>query len=371
MPDAAIVDFHAVVPAGGAGTRLWPLSRAGHPKFLLDLTGSGRTLLQGTVDRLLPLTGPGHVLVVTGTRHAGAVAEQLPELGPEHVLAEPSPRDSMAAIGLAAAVLAERHGPDVVLGSFAADHVITDLPEFEATIREAVAAARTGAVVTIGIRATEPSTAFGYVQGGEPLGAEGAPHALRAVGFTEKPDADTAAAYLAAGGYSWNAGMFVVKAGVLLDHLAQQLPTLHDGLRRIAAAWDTSERDARLADTWPGLTKIAIDHAIAEPVAAAGGVAVVPGTFGWDDIGDFASLGALLGGTDGAPATLGDAGLVLRLDADGAVVATGGRTVSVVGVPDAVVVDTPDAVLVTTRAHAQQVKQAVDAWRERGRDDLL
>ncbi|ADG73924.1 Mannose-1-phosphate guanylyltransferase [Cellulomonas flavigena DSM 20109] len=371
MPDSTIADFHAVVPAGGAGTRLWPLSRSGYPKFLLDLTGSGRTLLQGTVDRLLPLTGPGNVLVVTGARHADAVVRQLPELGVDRVLAEPSPRDSMAAIGLAAAVLAERHGPDVVLGSFAADHVITGLPEFEATIREAVAAARTGAVVTVGIRATEPSTAFGYVRGGAPLDAPGAPHALRVVGFTEKPDAATAAQYLATGEYSWNAGMFVVRAGVLLDHLAAQLPALHDGLRRIAAAWDTDERDARLADTWPGLTKIAIDHAIAEPVAAAGGVAVVPGTFGWDDIGDFASLGTLLAAGGDGVATLGDADLVLRVDADGAVVATGGRTVSVVGVPDAVVVDTPDAVLVTTRAHAQQVKQAVDAWRDRGRDDLL
>ncbi len=372
MPDAPIADFHAVVPAGGAGTRLWPLSRAGHPKFLLDLTGSGRTLLQATVDRLLPLTGAGHVLVVTGARHAAAVADQLPGLGPEHVLAEPSPRDSMAAIGLAAAVLAQRHGPDVVLGSFAADHVITGLPAFEATIREAVAAARTGAVVTVGIRATGPSTAFGYVQAGEPLGAPGAPSARRAVGFTEKPDARTAAEYLAAGGYSWNAGMFVVRVGVLLDHLATQLPALHDGLRRIAAAWDTDERDARLADTWPGLTRIAIDHAIAEPVAAAGGVAVVPGTFGWDDVGDFASLGTLLGeGDEDSGPTLGDQGLVLRIGADGAVVATGGRTVSVVGVPGAVVVDTPDAVLVTTRAHAQEVKAAVDAWRARGRDDLL
>ncbi|MBO3096591.1 mannose-1-phosphate guanylyltransferase [Cellulomonas dongxiuzhuiae] len=369
MPDAPIADFHAVVPAGGAGTRLWPLSRAGYPKFLLDLTGSGRTLLQGTVDRLLPLTGPGHVLVVTGTRHADAVARQLPELGSEHVLAEPSPRDSMAAIGLAAAVLAQRHGPDVVLGSFAADHVITGLPEFGATIREAVAAARTGAVVTIGIRATEPSTAFGYVRSGAALGVPDAPHARRVVAFTEKPDAQTAADFLATGEYSWNAGMFVVRAGVLLDHLAAQLPALHDGLRRIAAAWDTPERDARLADTWPTLTRIAIDHAIAEPVAAAGGVAVVPGGFGWDDIGDFASLGALLG-ADGEP-TLGDEAHVLRVDADGSVVVADGRAVSVVGIPGAVVVDTPDAVLVTTRAHAQQVKQAVDAWRERGRDDLL
>lgn len=366
--------FHAVVPAGGAGTRLWPLSRQGAPKFLHDLTGTGRTLLQGTVDRLLPLTGRDGVLVVTGVRHAEAVAAQLPELGPGQVVAEPSPRDSMAAIGLAAAILAERHGPEVVLGSFAADHVIDDLAGFWSAVTEGVAAARAGYVVTIGITATEPSTAFGYIRAAEPLGAEGAPNARHVAGFTEKPDAETAAGYLATGDYWWNAGMFLVQAGVLLDHLAQQLPPLAAGLRAIAAVWDDPERrDAVLAETWPGLTKIAIDHAIAEPVAAAGGVAVVPGSFTWDDVGDFDSLAALLPavGVDGGR-SLGDDGLVLRLDAPGAVVVPGaGRAVTVLGVRDAVVVDTPDALLVTTRAHAQAVKQAVDGWRERGRDDLL
>ncbi|MBO9554636.1 mannose-1-phosphate guanylyltransferase [Cellulomonas sp.] len=370
--DGQVPDFHAVIPAGGAGTRLWPLSRSGHPKFLLDLTGSGRTLLQATVDRLVPLTGPDRVLVVTGARHAAAVGAQLPEVaggdGPERVLAEPSPRDSMAAIGLAAAVLLERHGDDVVLGSFAADHVIDGAEEFARTVREGVAAARAGYVVTIGIAATGPSTAFGYVRAGNALGLDDAPRVRVAAGFTEKPDEETAAAYLATGEYRWNAGMFIVRARVLLDHLAAQLPALHDGLRTIAAAWDGPERDATLAAVWPGLTKIAIDHAIAEPVAAAGGVAVVPGDFTWDDVGDFASLGTLLG--DGA--TLGDDAAVLRVGApDALAVPAGGRTVTVVGVPGAVVVDTPDAVLVTTREHAQQVKAAVDGWRAHGREDLL
>ncbi|MDM7855694.1 mannose-1-phosphate guanylyltransferase [Cellulomonas alba] len=370
--------FHAVIPAGGAGTRLWPLSRAGRPKFLLDLTGSGRTLLQATVDRLAPLTGDGNVLVVTGERHAEAVAEQLPGLGGANVLAEPSPRDSMAAIGLAAAVLLERHGDDVVLGSFAADHVIAGAEAFQRAVREAVVAARAGYVVTIGIAATGPSTAFGYVRAGAGLDLADAPSVRLAAGFTEKPDAETAAAYLATGEYRWNAGMFVVRAAVLLDHLRAQLPALHDGLREIAAAWDAPARDEVLARVWPGLTRIAIDHAIAEPVAAAGGVAVVPGDFDWDDVGDFASLAGLVppgfasDAGDGDGPTLGDAAAVLRSGSPGAFVVTAdGRTVSVVGVPDAVVVDTPDAVLVTTRAHAQDVKAAVDAWRDRGRDDLL
>lgn len=365
-PVHPIDGFHAVIPAGGAGTRLWPLSRAGRPKFLLDLTGTGRTLLQATVDRLEPLTGPGGVLVVTGAGHVDAVREQLPTLGAGHVLAEPSPRDSMAAIGLAAAVLERRHGPDTVLGSFAADHVIAGDEVFGAAVRESVAAARAGYVVTIGIAATEPSTAFGYVHAGEPLGVAGAPSARHVLGFTEKPDERTATEYLATGQYRWNAGMFVVQAGVLLDHLAAQLPALAAGVRAIAGAWDTPDRGAALDAHWPGLTRIAIDHAIAEPVAAAGGVAVVPGEFGWDDVGDFASLAGILA----PPRTLGD-DPVLRIGADDALVVTSGRTVSVVGIPEAVVVDTPDALLVTTRAHAQAVKAAVDAWRAAGRTDLL
>ena len=164
---ASIPGFWAVVPAGGAGTRLWPLSRAGHPKFLLDLTGSGRSLLQATVDRLEPLTGD-RVVVVTGMRHADAVRAQLPQLGADAVLAEPTPRDSMAAIALAAAVI-ERRDPDAVIGSFAADHVIPDSAAFAEAITEAVEVAAAGHLVTIGIEPTSPATGFGYIRTGDPL----------------------------------------------------------------------------------------------------------------------------------------------------------------------------------------------------------
>lgn len=369
--DQPIEGFRAVVPAGGAGTRLWPLSRAGAPKFLHDLTGTGRTLLQGTLDRLLPLTGPDGVLVVTGARHEVAVRGQLPELGAGAVLAEPSPRDSMAAIGLAAAVLAQREG-DVVLGSFAADHVIDHGPGFAEAVRQGVVAAREGYVVTIGIAASGPSTAFGYVRMGETLGLADAPGARHSLGFTEKPDEATAAEYLETGQYRWNAGMFIAGTGVLLGHLERLHPELHAGLREIAAAWDTDARDEVLSRVWPGLQKIAIDHAIAEPVAASGGVAVVPGDFSWDDVGDFASLADLLpAGRDGSR-VLGDALDVLTLDSRGSlVVPRSGRLVAVLGLDDVVVVDTPDAVLVTTRSHAQQLKLVVDAVRASGRDDLL
>ena len=366
-----IPGFHAVVPAGGAGTRLWPLSRRSHPKFLLDLTGSGRTLLQATWDRLAPLAGPDGVMVVTGRPHAGAVSAQLPALPPASLLAEPSPRDSMAAIGLAAAVLRRRHGDDVVIGSFAADHVIDGQDAFAGAVAEAVAAARAGYVTTIGIAAREPSTAFGYIEVGSRLDVAGAPSGQHVVAFVEKPDAATAAGYLAAGNYRWNAGMFVVSARVLAEHLARHQPSLQEGLERIAAAWDTPEREPVLAEQWPALTRIAIDHAVAEPVAAAGGVAVVPGDFGWDDVGDWASLGALLPERPDGARVLGEGAAVHLADSPGAVVVPGsGRLVAVLGLPDAVVVDTPDALLVTSAVAAQRVKEIVDGLSELGRDDL-
>ena len=371
MTSSPIPGFHAIVPAGGAGTRLWPLSRAGHPKFLLDLTGSGRTLIQQTWDRLVPLTGPDHLLVVTGAAHAQSVGLQLPDLPEANLLAEPSPRDSAAAIGLAAAVVAHRD-PDAVVGSFAADHVVRDLPAFQAAVREAVATARTGPVVTIGIEPTFASTAFGYIEAGPALAVDGAPSARRVTSFVEKPDAQVAAGYLAHGGYRWNAGMFVARADVLLGELAKHRPQLHAGLLDLAAAWGTPQRDQALAAIWPGLEKVAIDYAVAEPAAAAGEVAMIPAEFGWDDIGDFASLADLLPDDthEGRVRVLGETEHVVVQDSEGVVVATSGRLVAVLGLDDVIIVDTPDALLVTTRKHVQDVKSMVERVRAQGRSDL-
>lgn len=360
---SSIDNFWAVIPAGGAGTRLWPLSRSSAPKFLHDLSGSGRTLLQNTRDRLAPLV-EDRIVVVTGEPHRDAVLAQLSELAPDAVVAEPAPRDSMAAIGLAAALL-ERRDPDAVMGSFAADHVVADPDAFRDAVRRAVAVAREGWLVTLGIEPTFPSSAFGYVHVGDPLpGLEGA-SAVRE--FVEKPSVETAEGYLATGRYRWNAGMFVVRPSVLLDLLHEWHPEFADALRAIAA------EPSRLAELWPTLPKIALDHAVAEPAADAGRVAVVPSSFPWEDIGDFDALATLLGraGQDaGAPTVLGDGAGVLSVDSTGLVVPAGGRVVAVVGLEDVVVVDTPDALLVTTRARAQEVKQVVAALKESGRTEL-
>ena len=356
--------FWAVIPAGGAGTRLWPLSRRTTPKFLLDMTGSGRSLLRATADRLQPLAGD-RIVVVTGAAHADAVSRQLDDLPPANILAEPSPRDSMAAIGLAAAVL-ELRDPDIVIGSFAADHVISDGAGFVAAVTEAIAVARTGMLVTIGIQPTHPATGFGYIKVGDALDVPGAPHGMRVETFVEKPDAATAAEYVESGDYRWNAGMFVVRATVLLDLLAEHHPDLAAGVRHIAA------HPEELGDRWPELARIAIDHAVAEPAAAAGRVAVVPASFDWDDVGDFDSLAALL--PDSADAEgltiIGNADDVVMIDASGVVVPGSGRMVAVLGLSDVVVVDTPDALLVTTRSRAQDVKAVVDALKADGREEL-
>ncbi|MBC9958184.1 mannose-1-phosphate guanylyltransferase [Yimella sp. cx-51] len=367
MTDSSIGEipgFFAVVPAGGSGTRLWPLSRAGSPKFLHDLTGSGESLIRTTVDRLTPLCG-NRLMVVTGARHAEAVREQLPELGPDDLLVEPSARESMPAIGLAAALL-EQIDPEAVIGSFAADHVITRDEVFQACVREAVEVARAGKLVTIGIEPTHPATGFGYIQTGEALGLEGAPSALSVKAFVEKPDGETAEQYVHSGEYRWNAGMFVVKASVLLDMLGQYQPVMAHHLRSIA------NNPLRLNELWPRLTKIAIDPAIAEPAAVDGKVAVVPGAFGWDDVGDFASLASVLVESAEAPGVkvLGESELVVMQDSTGVVAPRSGRTVVALGLDDIVVVDTPDAVLVTTRDRAQDVKKIVEKLKLSGREDL-
>jgi len=278
----------------------------------------------------------------------------------------------MAAIGLAAAVLALRD-PDAVIGSFAADHMISGDDAFLSAVVEAVEVARQDYLVTIGIAPSHPSTGFGYIRLGDKLGLSEAPNARLVSSFKEKPDARTAAQYIATGTYRWNAGMFVTKATVLLDLLREYKPELHQGLQRIAAAWhDEVQRQIVLNEVWSGLEKIAIDNAVAEPAAAEGRVAVVPATFGWDDVGDFSSLADLLPAEANQPRILGDPHLVLTEQVAGGIVVPGsGRLIACLGVDDLVIVDMPDTLLVTTRARSQEVKRLVQRTREAGWKQLL
>ena len=367
----AVERFYAVIPAGGIGSRLWPLSRADAPKFLHDLTGSGQTLLKETWDRLAPIAGEGRVMVVCGRAHRAAVEEQLPKLEDRNVVLESEGKDSSAAIGLAAAILEQRE-PGVIIGSFAADHVIGDQRRFRRSIVEAVAVADAGYIATIGILPNEPAIGFGYIEGGDKLDVPGTTAAYSVTRFVEKPDLATARDYVESGRYLWNAGMFISRADVLLDEMAKTKPTLVAGLRRLAAAWDTPDRGAVVDEVWPRLEKIAIDYSVAEPAAAAGRLAVVVGEFPWDDVGDFASIAKLQSGGRGSDlAILGEHARVLADSSSGIVVTDSDRLITLIGVENIVVVDTADALLVTTSEHAQRVKSVVDALKLSGRTDVL
>jgi mannose-1-phosphate guanylyltransferase len=362
--------FFLVIPAGGVGSRLWPLSRASAPKFLHDLTGSGQTLLQDTWDRLTPLAKPDRTMVVTGQAHQSAVMQQLTELLEENLVLEQSPRDSTAAIALAAAILVRRE-PDVIIGSFAADHVINEDAKFHQAVKEAVMVAATDKIVVIGIEPTEASVGFGYIKTGDPIEIDGAPSAKSVVKFVEKPKIEKAKRYLKSGRHLWNAGMFIAPAAMLLRQLAKSEPQLHASILEIAKAWDTPERKATLDRIWPTLKKVAIDYSVAEPAAAAGHVAVIPGHFSWHDVGDFAAIAELQSqGRKNNLAVLGNA-RVLADSSSGILVSDTQRLIAIIGMDDVIVVDTPDALLVTNKQNAQKVKALVDSLKATGHSEVL
>jgi len=359
--------LYGVVLAGGTGTRLWPLSRAGHPKFLHPLTGTDASLLQATVERLNLLSAPDRVFVVTGVAHAAAVSRQLTAVPEENVLIEPSPRDSCAAIALAAAVIARRD-PEAIMGAFASDHLISDKEQFTAVIEQAMAGAREGLLMTLGITPTRPETGYGYLECGAVIG-DGPVLAVEE--FKEKPSYDVAEGYVKSGNYLWNAGMFVWRVDVFLAELSRQQPQLGAGISRIAQAWDSPSREEVLGEVWPTLPRISVDYAVMEGAAGVGRVGTVPGDFGWNDVGDFHTLGAVLASDHAGNVIVGrdtgsTAGVLLRETENLVVVPTPGRLVAAMGVRDLIIVDTPDAVLVCPRERAQEVKQLVDQLKDAG-----
>ena len=320
-------------------------------------------MVQQTVDRLAPLTE--NFLIVTGSAHESAVEEQVPHAD---LIVEPAARGTMGAIGLAAAIVERRYG-DAVVGSFAADHLIENEEAFRTAVTRAIDAADAGYVATIGITPTEPSTAYGYIHAGD----EVLPGVRAVEEFVEKPDAVTASTYLATGSYAWNAGMFVSRASVLLNALDRFHPEIAEPLRKLAEQWDTPNRAAAIATYWDTLPSAVIDRAIAEPLAAEGGVAVVPAEMGWSDVGDYASLAEVIDPAElsSQVAPGGQPQHTLRVDSDNALLYTHSKPIVVVGVPDIVVVEMDDVILVTRQEAAQQVKTAVDTLPIAGLGELL
>jgi mannose-1-phosphate guanylyltransferase len=338
-----VEDAVAVIMAGGVGQRFWPLSTAVRPKQFLDLERSGSSLLQATFDRVLPVVGAAdRILVVTGECYRTMVHEQLPHLAPENLLVEPVGRDTAPATALAALELRARFG-NPVMGLFPADHRVGDPCAFQAAVADAIALAwQTSGLVTIGLRPDRPATAYGYIKRGKDV-----PPGFEVARFVEKPDLRRAEAYLRAGDYCWNSGIFVWTAEAILRELERHAPEVLTPLAR-------AHRAGTIGDVFPSLPKISIDYAVMEKTTRAYGLAA---EFGWDDIGDWNALERLLGRRDGAANTV--VGRYVGLATSGNIVYTEDDEDLVValGVEDLVIVKRQNAVLLVRKDRVQDIKQ--------------
>ncbi len=336
----------AVIMAGGSGTRFWPLSRRMRPKQLLALSGTERSLLGETVHRIAPLIPPERVIVVTAAHLAAETRRELPELPAENVLAEPIGRNTAPCVGWAASHI-KRRDPEALIAILAADHHIGDEPAFLAILRRALEAASDGELVAIGITPTRPETGYGYLELGENL-AEGV---FRARRFVEKPNRGRAEQFLAAGNYLWNSGMFFFRATAILDAIRTHLPGLSEALERFDRAASEGHETELVSNEYGSLPSVSIDHGVMEK---AEHVAVVPGDFGWSDVGSWMTAWELAPKDEHGNATTTETVLI---ESEGCYVrAPQGKLVALVGVRDLVVVDTEDAILIVPRERAQDVR---------------
>lgn len=354
--------LHAIIMAGGSGTRFWPASTKDSPKQLLQLVGDS-TMIRQTVDRLDGLVAPEQTLIVTNERLIKTIAEQLPELPVTSLVGEPCKRDTAPCIGLAA-LLVSRDDPDAVMAVMPADHVISPTAKFQAAIKQAATMVENNPeqIVTFGIRPTYPAEIFGYIQRGKSLG-EGAYQVSR---FREKPDAATAEKYLDSGDFYWNSGIFVWKASTILDALAKRQAAMLGHLERIVEAWGTPEQEKIFTQEFTAIDGISIDYAVMEH---ATDVAVIEAPYDWDDLGGWQSL-ARLHGTDEAGNTI--IGKYLGLNTQGTIVRTDGEHLVVtLGLKDCIVVHTPKATLVANKNDEESIREVVKELEGRGWGEYL
>ena len=343
---------HAVIMAGGSGTRLWPLSRRRHPKQLLRIF-EGKSLLRRSFERLLGLLDADQIYVITGKDYIPAIAEELSEIPADNLMGEPCPRDTANAVGLAAHLLAQRD-PEGTMAVFTADHIITPIDTFQATVAKGFEAAErfSDALVTFGIKPLMPHTGYGYVHRGKQL--DDGVYEIRE--FQEKPDLPTAKGYFASGEYYWNSGMFVWRLPTIIEQFGKHAPELDPGLREVADGfYDPGKTDA-VFDRFSKLARISVDFAIMEN---ADRVATVEMPCNWLDVGSWTSLTDIFtpdkaGNTRAAPN-------VQILDAkDNIFVSETDHLIAAIGVDDLIVIHSDDATLVCRKDDAQRIKELVE-----------
>ena len=338
---------YAVVMAGGKGTRLWPQSREKTPKQLWDIL-DGKSMLQNTVERVAPIIPPEQVLVITGEHLYQPICEQLPQVPPKNIIVEPMGRSTAPCVGLAALYV---NDPDACMVILPSDHVIQNPTEFQRLLRVAIAVASQGEnLVTFGISPHTPETGFGYIQRGEQIDTE----VYRVKKFTEKPDLPTAQHFVNSGEYYWNSGMFVWKVATILTMIERYMPELYQGLLRIQPALNTSEAQAVITEVFERLQAVSIDYGIMEKAERT---FVIPGSFGWSDVGSWAALPDVwTTNQDGNTCR----GQVMTLDSSGNIVYSDSGLTALIGVEHMIVVRVQNAVLVCHRDQAQKVKDIVD-----------
>ncbi len=364
---------HAVILAGGRGTRFWPRSRTRSPKQLLNIVGK-KTMLEQTVERLAPVFPAARVWTVTNAEQAQAVRGQVPAAARKRVLTEPTGRNTAAAIGLAAIHVRREAGGDALLAVLPADHYIANVERYRHIVAAALDAAREpGRMVVLGIPPTRPETGFGYIEratGAAALESRGFPvHVVQR--FTEKPALEDAIRYVQAGRYDWNAGMFFWRVSTFLENLRKFLPNTHAALEELAQTIGTRRYDRTLKRAYSKLESISVDYAILEPATRQSGppsVYVIPAEVGWSDIGSWAAVYELLATQAGENVS---AGAMCAIDAEGNFFWSPEKFVAAIGVKDLVLVETKDALLICPRERAQDVGKIVKWLEEKKRQELL
>jgi len=358
--------MHAVIMAGGRGTRFWPRSREKKPKHLLDIL-SDRTIIQETVDRIRPLVKPKNILIVTGRKHAGELIRQLPEIPAKNILIEPIGRNTAACIGWAA-VHIQKKAKDDVMVVLPSDHGIADPDRYRKVIAAAARAAeKENSLITIGIQPTSPHTGYGYMEGGAAQGKVEGEKLLRVKAFREKPNLEQARVFLNAGNFYWNSGMFVWKASTILTEIERFLPDLHAGLMTIKAAIGKDTETRTVSRIYKNLASVSIDYGVMEK---AKDVFVIPADFGWSDVGSWDALWEISAKDKNGNAVAGGSRAVFE-STESSLVYSPKKLVALIGMKDVLVIETKDALLICRKGQSQDVKNIVDALEAAGEKNYL